>query len=778
MKLTAFSLRTRITVSLLLIVIIGLAPYEVFVYLQIEQRLTQDLNSQADRKILRLKDNLIIPLWELDEEWIAKMIDIEMMDDNAYAIQVNGDENLFVSRIRDDRWQSVAGDRQMVSRGDLIERQQDITHDDIKIGEVKLYLSKRSLKQELNNEARSTALRALTLMLLIVLFLGGALNQLVVRPLFKILEMVKAIASGRYDVQIEMPRNDELGLLAQNIATMQQNLHLRERERDRANSELHQANQRLASELQERSKAQASLRELNETLEQRILARTAALQQSNQQLQTMSVVLENAKNGAEAANRAKSIFLANMTHELRTPMNAVLGFSRLMQNDKNLTLEQREVLDIINRSGNHLLALINQVLDLSKIESGRMVLENAPFDLGGTIRDIIDMMHERAESKGLTLHIDQCSSFPRVVSADATKLRHILINLLSNAIKYTQKGAVVLRLNTRSKSPDEPLVLVCEVEDTGIGIAEEDLSRIFDAFVQVGSLADQHGTGLGLVITKQYVELMGGNISVDSEPGKGSIFRVHLPVTRVNDALVETFDEINVCHVIGLEPGQKNYRILVVEDQAESRLLLKRLLENVGFTVFEACNGREGVEMFKTYRPDFVWMDRRMPVMDGIAATQAILALPEGKDTKIAAVTASTYLEERQALLAAGVCAIIYKPYRNEEIFECMAMHLGIRYRYDDSESPALPHLDLDHAQVLQKLASCSPDWKAQLQGAAIELDVERCQDVIHGLDVADAELTAYLLALINRYDFESLLKLLTDAGLAGDEHASGYRPE
>lgn len=174
MKLTTFSLRTRITVSLLLIVIIGLAPYEVFVYLQIEQGLSQDLQSQADRKILRLKDNLIIPLRELDEDWIAKMIDIEMMDDNAYAIQVSGDENLFVSRIRDDRWQSVVDDRPVIHQDDLIERQQDITHDDIKIGEVKLYLSKRSLKQELNNEARSTALRALALMLLIVLFLGGA----------------------------------------------------------------------------------------------------------------------------------------------------------------------------------------------------------------------------------------------------------------------------------------------------------------------------------------------------------------------------------------------------------------------------------------------------------------------------------------------------------------------------------------------------------------------------------------------------------------------------
>ena len=770
MKAKSSSLRTRIIFSLLVIVIIGLAPYELFNYLQIEQRLTQELESQADRKILRLKDNLIIPLWELDEDWIAKMISIEMMDANTYAIQVSGDENLFVSRIRDDHWQWVPGDRRAVTGDDIIERQQDIIHDEAKIGEVSLYLSKRSLKSELNNEAQATVLRALTLMLLIVLFLGGTLNQLVIKPLFKILKIVKGITAGHYmDAPFDTPRSDELGLLAQSIATMQQNLRLREMERDRANTELHQANQQLASELQKRTKAQASLKELNETLEQRIQARTEALQQSNHQLQEMSGVLENAKNGAEAANRAKSIFLANMTHELRTPMNAVLGFSRLMQNDNNLTIEQREVLDIINRSGNHLLELINQVLDMSKIESGRIVIENAPFDLGGTIRDIIDMMHERAESKGLTLEIDQCSSFPRVVSADAAKLRHIMINLLSNAIKYTQQGAVVLRLNTQSKSPDDPLVLICEVEDSGIGIAKEDLSRIFDAFVQVGSLSDQHGTGLGLVITKQYAELMGGCITVDSEPGKGSIFRVYLPATRVNESLVETFDERSVCSVIGLEPGQAQYRILVVEDQPESRLLLKRLLESVGFSVFEACNGLEGVEMFKRHRPDFIWMDRRMPVMDGIEATQTILALPEGQHTKIAAVTASTYLEERQALLAAGVCAIVYKPYRNEEIFECMATHLGIRYQYQDHDTHTSSSHVLDYKQATQALADCPETWLMLLQTAAGELDVERCQEIIHQIEAKHVELAEHLLALINQYDFEGLLKLLNHRAVSDD---------
>ncbi|WKJ91475.1 ATP-binding protein [Methylomonas montana] len=764
MKLGLKSIKTRITLSLLIIVMIGLAPYEVLNYLQIEKRLHRELDSQADRKILRLKESLVIPLWEMDEGWIGKMVDIEMMDDNAYAIQVSGSEQLFVSRIRDEHWQLKQGDNQALS-GDLVVRQQDIFHDDTPIGQARIYLSKHSLYQQLQNEALAAALRTLTLIFLIVLFLGAALNHLVIKPLFRILRVVNTIAGGQYDVAFTDNRRDELGMLAAGIIQMTDNLRLRRKERDLATAELQQANQRLEWELVERTKAEMALKNLNETLEQRIAERTTDLQVSNQHLQEMGAVLEKSKNDAEAANRAKSIFLANMSHELRTPMNAVLGFSRLMQNDKDLTAAQLENLDIINRSGNHLLDLINQVLDMAKIESGRMEIENVPFDLGAVIRDIIDMMHERAESKGLSLNIDQCSSFPRFVCADAGKLRHILINLLGNAIKYTEKGEVVLRLTTQSGSRADPLVLICEIEDTGLGIAAEDLSRIFEAFVQVGSQANQHGTGLGLIITKQYTELMGGSITVKSQLGKGSLFRVSIPVGHVEASAVETFTQSISSNVIGLEPGQPEYRVLIVEDQAESRLLLKKVLESVGFIVNEACNGQDGVEAFKRWHPDFVWMDRRMPIMDGIEATKAILALPEGKNAKIAAVTASVFLEERQALFAAGVCAIINKPYRNEEVFDCMAKHLGARYRYEDNNGNHQVAGDIsDQDRLLKKLNKLPNELLKAIQSAAVELDVEQCLAAIQKIEPLDATLSKLLQALVNQFDFESLLKLLNDS--------------
>lgn len=760
MKFRSSSVKTKVTVSLLAIVVFALVPYEIWNYLQTKQRLTDELNISANRKILRLKDNLLIPLWEMDQDWIAKMIRVEMLDETAYMIQVTGEDQLTVAKMRDVHGQVIDA-RGLEVAGDFIERSEDVMHDDSKIGNVRLYLSKQNLRDQLNREATSAAFHVLGLVALIVLFLEVRLNQLVIKPLLKLLQIVEAIGEGRYDIEFKQRRNDEIGLLAQGIGKMLQNLRLRETERDRANEALSQANRKLERELLERGKAQAALKELNETLEQRIQARTADLELSNQRLRELGLVLEKAKNDAESANRAKSVFLANMTHELRTPMNAVLGFSRLMQSDKNLTDEQREVLDIINRSGTHLLSLINQVLDMAKIESGRMVVENAPFDLGATIRDVIDMMRERAVSKGLELYVDQSSTFPRVIDADANKLKHILINLLGNAIKYTEKGEVILRLKTQSSSADEPLVLICEVEDTGIGIAQADLPRIFDAFVQVGKMAEQHGTGLGLVITKQYVELMGGHISVSSELGKGSLFSVTVPVSRGDESEVEADQASRVSQIIGLEPGQPEYRILIVEDQTDSRLLLKRLLVAAGFIVFEASNGREAIEAFKQYRPCFIWMDSRMPVMDGISATKAILAMPEAQDLKIVAVTASTYQEERQALVEAGVCDIVYKPYRNEEIFACMAQHLGVRYVYEQGIALRSAAAGMSDDNILKTLNAVPRDWLDQLKAAAIELDVEQCLEIMAQIEPLKPQLAEHFRNLVNQFNFERVLELI-----------------
>ncbi len=495
------------------------------------------------------------------------------------------------------------------------------------------------------------------------------------------------------------------------------------------------------------------LQHINSLLQQEIIIR----KQTEQQLLA-------AKNEAEAANRAKSIFLANMSHELRTPMNAVLGFSQLMQKDNGLSPEQRETLNIINNSGKHLLELINDVLDMAKIEAGHVVIENGNFDLGALILNTINMMHERAEAKGLELLLDQSSTFPRFVNTDEAKLRQILLNLIGNAIKYTQKGRVVVRLTAEDLDDDRQCLLICEIKDTGIGIAEQDLPFVFDTFVQVGRESDQQGSGLGLRVTKQDGELMGGQVTVASELNKGSSFTLTLPAVKVEQSEIIDKLVLDAKQVRGLAAGQPVYRVLIVEDQLENRLLLKRLMESAGFQVCEAVNGRQGVEQFIRWQPDFIWMDRRMPMMDGIATTQKIRTLPNGDKVKIIAVTASVFTEQRQEFLNAGVDDIVSKPYRDAEIFACMTKHLGVRFIYDEPLNQKNAVEQLLNAQSLKQLPEV---LLSELQQAAMSLDIEQSLDVIERIKAIDAPLAEVLAGRVNQFDFEAIAKLLGDADIS-----------
>jgi signal transduction histidine kinase/CheY-like chemotaxis protein len=483
------------------------------------------------------------------------------------------------------------------------------------------------------------------------------------------------------------------------------------------------------------------LEQYKENLEQLVVKRTAELVEARDQ--------------AQAASKAKSAFLASMSHELRTPLNAILGFSNLLL-QHGATEEQCRDLDIINRSGEHLLSLINDVLDLAKIEAGRAVIEIVPCDLKALLREVFWMIRPRAEEKLLVLRLVEAPESPRYIRADAGRLRQVLINLLGNAVKYTDKGSVTVRLGARPAEDEDHVRLVLEVEDTGIGIAAEDTDRIFEAFVQLAGARMQKGTGLGLAITRQIIELMGGTIQVQSTLGKGSCFRIELPVERTRESEGRT-SKTEPEQVIGLEAGSPDYRVLIVEDERENQELLKHLLQGAGFQVRIAQDGAEGVDSFREWQPHFIWMDLRMPVMNGFDAARQIRALEGGREVKIAAVTASGFADQRKEALAAGMNDYLRKPYRPSEVFECMARLLGVQY-----QRKTIPFAgELAEELRPEDVAALPVDLRAALQEALLALNVERISAAIDRVSLENPSLGSALARCASQYAYTAMLNVV-----------------
>ncbi len=500
--------------------------------------------------------------------------------------------------------------------------------------------------------------------------------------------------------------------------------------------------------------------------------RLRVLEQKAQQARREAI---GAKDRALEASRAKSVFLSNMSHELRTPLNAVIGFAQLLERDPELSREQQEHITAILSSGEHLLHLINDVLSLSKIEAGKMSLTIAQFDLHRTLEGVEAMFRGRTRAKGLALHVERESSVPRFVLGDEGKLRQILINLLGNAVKFTDAGSIALRAGW------EDGIGMFAVEDTGHGIAEGELETLFEAFVQTESgRKSKEGTGLGLAISRNFVLMMGGDISVQSVLGKGTTFAFDAELAPVT----EDGDRIETRRIVALEPGQPEFRILVVDDVERNRTLLVKLLSAVGFVVDEASDGREAVAKWSSWRPDLILMDKRMPVMDGLAATREIrrleaelmdAVLPELEGAQVTAadrtvvisLSASAFEHERADILEAGTDEIVTKPFRHERLFEALTRHLGARFESYVDGADADGEAELSEAPKPERLRELPPEWVASLVEAVVRGDVEQCLVIVDRVGERDAQLSSHLRTLVRSYKFDEIQLLIEESQLA-----------
>ncbi|MEB3283621.1 MAG: CheR family methyltransferase [Lyngbya sp.] len=503
------------------------------------------------------------------------------------------------------------------------------------------------------------------------------------------------------------------------------------------------------TDINARKRAELELEQLNETLEQRVSDRTQEL--------------EEAKQEAEEANASKSQFLNRVTHELRSPLNVILGFAQLLGRGENLNSQQQQHLNLIFTNGQQLLRLINDLLDLGKIESNRMELDVDWFDFYGLMNAVEEMFQLDIQHKGLELSVDLDSGVPQYIQTDEQKLRQVLVNLITNAIKFTDTGGVSVRVNVESTSStdtEQTQTLKFEVEDTGRGIAPDELEDLFEAFVQgEAGRNSRQGTGLGLAIARYFVKMMGGEVGVDSTVGSGTTFDFFIPIDFPVEVVSNTQPDQQI---IGLAPDSPQYKIMIVDDQADNRQLLRLMLGSLGFEICEAENGSQAISQFEQHQPQLILMDIQMPEMDGLEAIQRIKTTPQGEATVIFAVSAFGFSDEQQEIIHRYCDDIISKPIRQDILLDKIGQCLGVSYVYASEESTEFPEDNPEERlRIIQELNQMSDEWRSQLYDAAIACDLQRVLQLLEEIPEEKLPIKESLNQLADEYQFDAIAEFV-----------------
>ncbi|MEG4529813.1 ATP-binding protein [Microcoleus sp. D2_18a_D3] len=509
--------------------------------------------------------------------------------------------------------------------------------------------------EQINANTRTTILLCLAA-LGVAIALGIYTSRWISQPILRLGQASEAIASGELDQQVEASPVNELGVLSNSF-------------------------NRMAQQLRE---SFAALEKTNQELEIRVESRTRELKE--------------AKLVADAANRAKSDFLANMSHELRTPLNGILGYAQILERSQTMTEPEQHGISIIHQCGSHLLTLINDILDLSKIEARKMELHPTAFHLPSFLQGVVEISRIKAEQKDIEFHYQPTANLPDGIAADEKRLRQVLLNLLGNAIKFTDNGSVSLEINFSSHPSNSSIIkLHFRVRDTGVGMSSEQLEKIFLPFEQVGDNSRKaEGTGLGLAITQKILEMMDSSISVQSELGVGSVFEFEISCPLAADWM-HSSSLTKTGKIIGYSGRKK--QILIVDDRWENRSVIVNILQPLGFVIMEAENGREGLEKIAELPPDLIITDLSMPVVDGWELLSEVRQSENLKNIPVIVSSASVYEMDKQQSLAAGGDDFLSKPVQAEELYVLLAKHLELSWVYAQTLTVPLANLQ-EQAEV------------------------------------------------------------------------------